>query len=382
MDVRGTTQSVRRRRGGLAWGLFWALDAVLIAVFAFGFSARYVPPEILWWRELLAIGQPLWSALLLVPTAVLLVRRRWRGVALHVLLLALAVWRHAPTDLWIEEPAAEGGEALRVMTLNLPWAPEDAGIDLTPLFRAEAPDLVALQESYFIHTDRSQRPNNEVRAVMDSLDAYRPLMGPFEPVPGATRDTHPLAARVATHQPVIGTVEVLESQLVPLDVERARQFSPAHVIRVRFLWDGREAVLYNLHLRSFGVSKVWNEESSLFSLDLWRRYLGRYRDAFLLRAEEVRHVRRMMAEETAPVLLAGDFNSTPHNWTYAYLADGLQDAFAMAGTGWGGTYHVRYPFVRIDYVLAEPAWEVVHADVINARVSDHRPLVVHLRWRE
>ncbi len=93
-------------------------------------------------------------------------------------------------------------------------------------------------------------------------------------------------------------------------------------------------------------------------------------------------IRAMLAQETLPLIVSGDFNSTPHNWVYYGLADGLVDAFRVAGRGWGATYHADFPVARIDHVLVSRAWKVVQAHVSKAPYSDHLPLVVRLRWRE
>jgi endonuclease/exonuclease/phosphatase (EEP) superfamily protein YafD len=36
--------------------------------------------------------------------------------------------------------------------------------------------------------------------------------------------------------------------------------------------------------------------------------------------------------------------------------------------------------VRIDHVLAGPAWRVTSARVPSLRLADHRPLLARLRW--
>ena len=90
----------------------------------------------------------------------------------------------------------------------------------------------------------------------------------------------------------------------------------------------------------------------------------------------------MMDRETLPILVCGDFNSTPHGWVYHHLAAGLTDVFGRIGRGWGNTYHTRRPFVRIDYVLVSPDWQPLVAEVLDADLSDHRPLLVRLRWQD
>ena len=54
---------------------------------------------------------------------------------------------------------------------------------------------------------------------------------------------------------------------------------------------------------------------------------------------------------------------------------------AVGGGRWGRTYRADRPVVRIDYVLADPALEVVSAATAEVGFSDHRPVAVALRWR-
>ena len=112
------------------------------------------------------------------------------------------------------------------------------------------------------------------------------------------------------------------------------------------------------------------------------RYLRQYRAAYRVRAREIDGIVAMIEEETLPVILCGDLNSTPNNRVYRTLSGRLRDAFAEAGEGWGMTYHARLPAVRIDYVFVSEEWEVVAARVQEAHLSDHLPLLVTLRLRD
>ena len=80
------------------------------------------------------------------------------------------------------------------------------------------------------------------------------------------------------------------------------------------------------------------------------------------------------------MLVAGDFNSTPHQWAYRHIAQGLR-----AGGG-GATFPAWRPLVQIDHVLAGPAWCIEATTVLRPRagrlISDHRPVVAQLRWRD
>ena len=183
-----------------------------------------------------------------------------------------------------------------------------------------------------------------------------------------------------------GAVEIVEAGIIGPDVRR--RAGESDELRVRFRWRGREAVLYNLHLRSYGAAKPWRDPRlDVLAPRTWLPYLRQYRDAVRARAREVERLAEHIDRETLPVIVAGDFNEGPFTWAYRRLSrvpggGRRTDAFHAAGRGDGRTYHGRRPVVRIDFVLADSAFEVVDAYVPASTFSDHRPVVVRLRWNE
>ena len=79
-----------------------------------------------------------------------------------------------------------------------------------------------------------------------------------------------------------------------------------------------------------------------------------------------------------PVLVVGDFNDTPQSYTYAQIADNLQDAFAKKGFGLGITYGGIVPALRIDYILASPSLPILSHRIFKKEYSDHYPIVAEL----
>ncbi len=357
------------------WIIFFALDALLIVLFAAGYLAYFVQANVAWWIELIAVFLPYLSMLVMAATLVVLIGRRWRALAVHIVLVVLVVVRINPfQDL--TEPRTTGepsDDDLTVMTYNVPrwWGydmPEKTA-EMTEFMLAVNPDLIALQEAPIAYyPDEPQlRAAPYVAVLFDSLE-YRTI-GP--PASGATY----------THQPMLSRLELIEQAQ-----DRLRR-GPSDTLytsitRTRMTWQGREFVAYNIHLRTFGEKKPWQDED----LPIIQRkrlipYLRQYRDAYHLRAWEIGEIRNMIEGENLPVIVLGDLNSTPHNWVYGQMAEILSDAFRVAGDGWGMTYHTRFPFARIDYIFVSEEWEVVDADVVKATLSDHLPVVAKLRWR-
>ncbi len=355
------------------------LDVLLAGLFLLGYAARYVHPHYGWWMELIAVGLPYLSVGVIVMGVVVAVLRRWRIALAHAVLLVLIGVRFVSPGGGAPEP--QPGD-LTIMTLNMPAhleasPPEEQAHRLRLLAQRVEPDIIAMQETRVRYRTGPGYPLSgatlQLASLLDTLH-YRPAR--LSEVEKERRD-----GRLVVSQPVLGRIPLEEQTYIRLETDDP-QDRVSYVTRVEFRWHGRRAVLYNVHLRSYGPAKPWEENGEASPARPGRpRYLAQYRDAIRYRAQEVEHLRRLIEQETLPVLVAGDFNSTPHSWAYRQLSRGMQDAFAVAGSGWGATYHAARPFARIDFVLAGPAWEIVSAEVPDVHLSDHRPLVVRLRWR-
>lgn len=358
------------------WIIFFALDALLILLFAAGYLAYFIQINEVWWIELIAVFLPYLSILIMAATLVVLIGRRWQALAVHSVLVVLIIVRMNPfQDVFGSRGAAEpGDDDLTVMTFNVPrwWGyhmPEKTA-QMAEFMRAVDPDLVALQEApiAFYPDEPQLRAAPYVAVLYDSLD-YRTI-GPD--VSGATY----------TPQPILSRLELIEQEQERLRRDPADSLDTA-ITRTRMRWQGREFIAYNLHLRTFGEKKPWQEED----LPMVRRhrlipYLRQYRNAYGVRAWEMGEIRKMIEGEDLPVIVFGDLNSTPHNWVYGQMAEILRDVFRVAGDGWGMTYHTRLPFARIDHIFVSDEWEIVDADVVDAYLSDHLPVVAKLRWKK
>lgn len=80
-------------------------------------------------------------------------------------------------------------------------------------------------------------------------------------------------------------------------------------------------------------------------------------------------------------LVAGDLNLTPESLIYRRRFGNLQNAFSIAGWGWGGTKFTRIHSVRIDHILTDNAWQITRCVVGEDVGSDHRPLIAEVVLR-
>lgn len=338
-----------------------------ILLFALGYAARYVSPRYLWWIQLIAIGLPFVSALAVAATFVVLAKRQWVLVGLQIVIVVLVVLRFSIPSFGTPPT----GSGLRVMTFNAPRIGQDPTQELIQLARETQPDIISFQEmEFYFNTPNARRSGRpDVRALVDStvFTAYRPA-----------------SQTIVTDQPILAKFEFDKLTLDAYDyVLRPRDRHPMEVVRAEATWQGKRLAVYNLHLASYGSRKPWHEpDRRRIDPRTWIEYLRRYKQSIRRRAWEVEKVVAILAAEELPTVITGDFNSTAHNWTYHQISEGLVDAFRTAGYGWGMTYHQKARIARIDFVLVDPSMEVLSAYVPFAGLSDHRPVVATIRWRD
>ena len=88
--------------------------------------------------------------------------------------------------------------------------------------------------------------------------------------------------------------------------------------------------------------------------------------------------RLLELDQKTPVLIAGDFNTTPRGAMYSSLRGKYGNAFEQAGWGFGLTYNSRFPVIRIDHVWFNSRVRATRAFAVNDQASDHRPFVTDL----
>jgi hypothetical protein len=365
----------RRRRSILHVAAVGAA-ATLGALTLVGLAAAYLDPYHFWWAAIVAVLLPYLAAMLLAGLITLISLRLWGWSLVAGVILLLALARLAPFERFTHNVVASGEDFI-VMTFSVPRYGESAEAlaqDVFDLLEGEVPHLVALQEAIaWRHEESPGSPRiaDYVRPALDSLGYLLAIPARLAeartPLPVLTR--YPEGAFVVSQN---------EGSLGPtLD-----GLGPSRFVRTHFRWQGRDAVMYNVHLRGYGTEKPWDEDAfPLMRPQAWAPFFARYRQAYRLRSVEVRDLRERIDAEELPVILAGDLNVTSDNWDYRFLGRGLIDAFRVGGRGWGGTYRGDIPLVRIDYIMVDPQFEVVRAHVPDVRFSDHRPVVTSIRWR-
>ena len=366
--IRGLIRFVRR-------GIVVTITLALAVMFGLGYSTVYLPPSWFWWTSPFAVILPYVSALL-APLAIGRVLSAFRrgawGDSLGALVLCVLIGFRFGPDLFAE-PKALTPNDLRIMSLNAPThGPSPAALAkaFTEQVGVEMPDILSLQETqaYVAEEGGSLHPGHSAPHLYRLLHDHGFTLPQVLPL--RLRLKQPVVARVP-----MDTMTLLGSK----DPLSQQDLAPAS--RVVFRWRNEPVVLFNIHLNTVSKRKPWRESEFQWTAPrTWGPYLTAYRDATLERAEEARAIRAAIEQETRPVIVTGDFNSTIHHWEYRHIAEGLQDVLRTAGTGWRATYPARFPLVGIDHILASPEWTVVSGQAKRSHsYTDHR--AVHARLR-
>lgn len=233
---------------------------------------------------------------------------------------------------------SQEADTLRVMAYNIRHGEgTDGRLDLdriADVIERQAPDLVALQEV----DRRADRTNGQDQAR--SLGARTGLDHAF----GAFMDYDggEYGMAILSRWPI---VDVVNERLPDGDEPRT-----ALKVRVRSPETGRELVIVGIHF---------------------------YRTDDERRDQAVRLL-QTLDDETAPVILAGDFNSTPDS----EVIDRFADDWNILSKGRDRfTFPSPDPQREIDFIMVRPArsfYLLAHEALDEPVASDHRPLIADL----
>jgi endonuclease/exonuclease/phosphatase family metal-dependent hydrolase len=101
----------------------------------------------------------------------------------------------------------------------------------------------------------------------------------------------------------------------------------------------------------------------------------------ILNVEEMKQIVAAAGPRT-PVILCGDFNSTPDSRTYGNVKAFLADTWERVGKGDGLSFPASTPVKRIDYIWITPETIApMKMEVLRSEASDHLPVVAELRLK-
>ena len=121
--------------------------------------------------------------------------------------------------------------------------------------------------------------------------------------------------------------------------------------------NGKTLRVINVHFQSAQLQRV--RQKSQGGLDAFKKMFWVYRASLEERNKQLQLVVEFIKKSPYPVLLCGDFNSTPYSHIYQLLDDELDNAFEEKGSGLGFTFnHPKLFFLRIDHQFASDDFSV------------------------
>ncbi len=139
---------------------------------------------------------------------------------------------------------------------------------------------------------------------------------------------------------------------------------------------GRQFRLYNCHFESYNISVPGMVKGIMDRKDgIWRETEKKMRHSLSLRPRQVEQVLEHVSGCSSETILCGDFNDTPMSYTYQRLIRGHKDTFCEAGNGFGSTYRILWPALRIDYIFIPDGYSAMSHASPRIRYSDHYPVI-------
>lgn len=137
--------------------------------------------------------------------------------------------------------------------------------------------------------------------------------------------------------------------------------------------------VFNNHLESNAVSltslikKIGRKDSDIKpEID---RIHGKIRTSVSRRSHQTADILTNINTCRKPSIICGDFNDTPVSYTFRQLCRGRKDSFSEAGSGFGATYSILWPLLRIDYFLYPENLKVLEHKTVRNTYSDHYPII-------
>lgn len=149
---------------------------------------------------------------------------------------------------------------------------------------------------------------------------------------------------------------------------------------------GRKIRIYNNHLESYNISfaaivqklsdKTNRNRKEIQNdfIDVHEKMLG----TFIKRSDQVNMILDNIHKSNFPAIICGDFNDTPMSYTYHKLATGRKDSFKESGKGFGSTFTILWPLLRIDYILFPEKFDSISHVIGKEKFSDHYPIIAEI----
>ncbi|WP_372746301.1 endonuclease/exonuclease/phosphatase family protein [Lutibacter sp.] len=133
--------------------------------------------------------------------------------------------------------------------------------------------------------------------------------------------------------------------------------------------------VYNVHLESLKI----NPKNEHFNQEISEKLRIRLENSFKKQANQVELIIQHQKKINYKSIICGDFNNTAFSYVYKQLKRNKNDAFEIAGKGFGKTYDFEFP-LRIDFILTDKEITVNNFKTFDVKYSDHYPIMARFNF--
>lgn len=133
--------------------------------------------------------------------------------------------------------------------------------------------------------------------------------------------------------------------------------------------------VYNVHLESLKI----NPKEETLTQENSEKFKIRVENAFKKQTNQANLIIQHQGKIKYKSIICGDFNNNAFSWVYNKLKTTKNDAFEIAGKGFGKTYDHSFP-LRIDFILSDEKIEVNNFKTYDVNYSDHYPIMARLNF--
>ncbi|SJZ58366.1 endonuclease/exonuclease/phosphatase family protein [Porphyromonas cangingivalis] len=354
------------------WTIELILEVILVSLYGGALLSPYVSPQIVSIPAVLNLAFPIIFLFFVLMTVVYLLRRRWKYLIIHAILLIISI-SYLKSYFPITLKENEATQDLRVMTYNVSgFLPNRANsLSAENIIRNSEANIVCLQEAILS------------RDEAENALAFRKKFGKVYPHRDAHFDykTHSQGLVLLSKYPIV------KKHVIEYPYKTDGNASVAYLIR---LPNDKKLLLVNNHMESYRLTKKEKDSYTNVTKEnffkripsLVRELYGRLGKPLSKRAQASREVQKEvkhLKDTYKPdyTIITGDMNDTPMSYTYSKMRSSLRDAYEDKGMGIGISYNEPLFYFRIDHLFYDERMTVLRAKLPRYKwSSDHNPLIV------
>ena len=148
-------------------------------------------------------------------------------------------------------------------------------------------------------------------------------------------------------------------------------------------YKGEQFRIYNCHFESYNISpsglvRALADRDSTFLEETSTKM----KRCITRRPKQVDKVFSDIENCPLDAFVCGDFNDNPMSYTYYRMTRGRKDAFIESGHGFGATFALLWPLLRIDYILFPDKYMSVSHSIPRIPYSDHYPVIAEISLKQ